>query len=181
MDEDAFPSKDAPLLHKPKPKKSSLKCYPAKISSKKSYQARFSDSSRLYTYQRPPFSLLRSLSYTKDDHDEFGKQALLEGMRIKDLIANAPHDSASGSIKYLLRHGMIDRDELIGIDHFILGKPTRVRKIRKQHAAAVLRKQQELRQGHQDFEDLPSSLSKFAQSSSLKSSENAIVRAAMAA
>ena len=180
MAEYVFPSKGTPLWNKLKPKKSSLKCYPAKQSSKKSYQARFSDSSRLYNYRRPSFSLLRSLSYTKHDNDEFGKDALLEGMRIKNLIANAPHDSASESIMYLLRQGTIDRAELIGIDHFILGKPTRVRMIRKQHAAAVLRKQQELRQGR-CFEDLSSSLGKFAQSSSLKSSQNARVRAAMAA
>ena len=181
MAECIFPNKGAPLWHKPKSIKSPLKCYPAKKSSKKSYRARFSDSSRLHTYERPPFSLLRSQSYTKDDHDKFGKLALLEGLRIKKLIADTPRDSVSESITYLLRRGMIDRDELIGIDHFILGKPTRVRKIRKQHAAAVLRKQQELRQGRQDFEDLPSSLSEFAQLSSRKSTENARVRAAMAA
>ena len=102
-------------------------------------------------------------------------------MRIKDLIADAPQDSASQSIKHLLRRGSLSTDELIGIDHFIFAKPPRVRKMRKDHAAAVLRKQQELRQDRQTTNDLLSSLSKFAQSSSLKSSENARVRAAMAA
>ena len=181
MAECSFPNKGAPLWHKPKSIKSPLKCYPAKKSSKKSYRARFSDSSRLYTYERPPISLMRSQSYTKDDHDKFGKLALLEGLRIKELIADTPHDSASESIKYLLRRGEIDKHELIGIDHFILGKPTRVRKIRKQHAAAVLQKQQELRQDRREYEDLLSSLSEFAQLSSFKSTQNARVRAAMAA
>ena len=170
------PRQDSLLEHWPKPMalKSSLADSSTHNRSKKS-RVRFSDSSWLHTYQRSPISLLRSLSYTKEDNDKFGKLALVDGMLIKDLIADAPQDSASQSIKHLLRRGSLSTDELIGI------KPTRVRKMRKDHAAAVLRKQQELRQDRQTTNDLLSSLSKFAQSSSLKSSENARVRAAMAA
>ena len=156
-----------------------------KIVSNKRRQprsVRFSETSQLHTYQRPPTSVLQSLSYTKTDNDEFRRHALIEAMRIKGLISDAPHDSCSDSVRYLLRNNIIDRDDLIGIDHFVLGAPSRVRKIRKRHAAAVLRKQQELRQGSQTLLDLPSStLGKFAESSSLKSSQNARVRAAMAA
>ncbi len=154
---------------------------PSSGESHKRSRVRFSDSSRLHLYQRPPISVLQSLSYTKADNDEFRRGALLEAMRIKGLIADAPHDSCSDSIRYLLRHNMIDRDDLIGIDHFVLGAPLRVRKMRKRHAAAVLRKQQELRQGSQPIQDLSLTLGKFAQSNSLKSSKNARVRAAMAA
>mmetsp|Transcript_49 Transcript_49/g.70 ORF Transcript_49/g.70 Transcript_49/m.70 type:complete len:197 (-) Transcript_49:98-688(-) len=176
------PRQDSLLEHWPKPMalKSSLADSSTHNRSKKS-RVRFSDSSRLHTYQRSPISLLRSLSYTKEDNDKFGKLALVEGMRIKDLIADAPQDSASQSSKYLLRQGSISTDQLIGIDHYIFGNPKRVRKIRKQHAAAVLLKQQELRQDCQTFDDLLSSLGKFAQSSSLKSSQTGRVRAAMAA
>ena len=84
------------------------------------------------------------MTYTKDDRDEFGKDTLLEGLRIKNLVDTAPPISTAESIKYLLRHDSISRAELIGIEHFILGKPSRVQKIRKHHAAAVLWKQQEL-------------------------------------
>lgn len=152
-------------------------------NSQKRSRVRFADSSQLHTYQRPPISVLQSLSYTKTDNDDFRRHALLEAMRIKGLIADAPHDSSSDSIRYLLRSNMLDRDDLIGIDHFVLGAPLRVRKIRKRHAAAVLRKQQELHQGSQGLqnESLSFSLSKFAESSSIKSSQNARVRAAMAA
>jgi len=131
----------------------------------------FSEASHLHVYERESMYLLRSLTYTKDDRDEFGKDALLEGLRIKNLVDTAPPETTAGSIKYLLRHDSISRAELIGIEHFILGKPSRVQKIRKHHAAAVLWKQQELQ--HQKLEDPALNLGKFAQSSSLKSMQRA--------
>ncbi len=139
----------------------------------------FSETSLLFTYERESKYFLRSLAYTKRDYEKFSKEALLEGLRIKTLIATAPHDSDASSIKYLLRNGIISREEVIGIEHFILGKPSRVPKIRKQHAAAVLWKQQE--QQCQKIEDPALSLGKFAQSSSSKSMQRARSRAAMAA
>ena len=139
----------------------------------------FSETSQLRVYERESKYLLRSLTYTKDDRDEFGKDALLEGLRIKNLVDTAPPISTAESIKYLLRHDSISRAELIGIEHFILGKPSRVQKMRKHHAAAVLWKQQELQ--HQKLEDPALNLGKFAQSSSLKSMQRARIRAAVAA
>ncbi|KAK1733049.1 hypothetical protein QTG54_016187 [Skeletonema marinoi] len=139
----------------------------------------FSEASHLHVYERESMYLLRSLTYTKDDRDEFGKDTLLEGLRIKNLVDTAPPISTAESIKYLLRHDSISRAELIGIEHFILGKPSRVQKIRKHHAAAVLWKQQELQ--HQKLEDPALNLGKFAQSSSLKSMQRARIRAAVAA
>lgn len=139
----------------------------------------FSETSMLYTYERESMYILRSLAYTKEDYDKFSRDALLEGLRIKRLIATAPHDSDASSIKYLLRHGIISREEVIGIEHFILGKPSRVTKTRRSHAAAVLWKQQE--QQSQKIEDPVLSLGKFAQSSSRKSAQRAEICAAMAA
>jgi hypothetical protein len=124
--------------------------------------------------------LLRSLAYTKEERNKFGKDALLEGLRIKKLIAAAPSVSTVESIKYLLRHDMISSAELIGLEHFILGKPSRVLQIRKQHAAAVLWKQHELKQQKPE-EDPVLGLGNFAQSSSLKSTQSARIRAAMTA
>jgi len=154
----------------------------ASISNKRRHHVRsvdFSSSSHLHVYERESMYLLRSLAYTKDDYDVFGKQALLEGFRIKNLIADAPHDSEAKSIKHLLRHDIINKEELIGIEHFILGKPSRVYKTRKHHAAAVLRKQQE--QEDQQLADPALNLGNFARSNSLRSSQKAIIRAAMAA
>ena len=141
----------------------------------------FSETSRLYVHKRESPSLLRSLSYTKKDYDEFGREAMLEGLRIKDIIATAPHDSNAESIKYLLRHGIISKEELLGIEHFTLGKPSAVPKMRKLHAAAVLWKQQEMQ--HHKLEDPVLDLGKFAQSSSLslRTTKSARIRAGRAA
>ena len=149
------------------------RCQPIRLSF------HFSESSQLYVYERETMCLLRSLSYIKEDYEKFTKDALLEGLRIKSLIATAPQDSDAGSIKYLLRNGIISKDEVIGIEHFILGKPSRVRKIRKQHVAAVLTRQQE--QQYLRIEDPALSLGEFAQSSSHRSMQSAEIHTAMAA
>jgi hypothetical protein len=132
----------------------------------------FSETSQLRVYERESKYLLRSLTYTKEDRNRFGKDALLEGLRIKNLVATAPPESTAESIKYLLRHDIISREELVGVENFFLdSKPTAVVKRRKRHAAAVLWKQQELQ--HQKLEDPALNLGKFAQSSSLKSMQRA--------
>jgi hypothetical protein len=141
----------------------------------------FSESSQLIQYERESMSLLRSLAYTKEDRKRFGKDTLLEGIRIKKLIAAAPPESTGESIKYLLRHDIIDSDELIGLEHFVLGKPSKVPQTRKQHAAAVMWKQHELKKQDKLEEDPVLGLGKFAQSSSLRSTQKARIRAAMAA
>ena len=137
----------------------------------------FSESSKLYVYKRESNYLLQSLTYTKEDRNDFGKEALLEGFRIKNLIAAAPHDSDSESIKYLLRQGIISKEELIGIDHFVLG--SNVKRTRERHSAAVLRRQEQ--QHGQQLDDPALKLGEFARSSSLRSSKRARIRAAMAA
>ena len=149
-------------------------------SNKKRHYVRFSESSQLHRYERESVYLLRSLAYTKEDRNEFGREAYLEGLRIRELIRAAPPDSVADSIKYLLRHYIISREEFVGIEHFILGKPSRVVQTRKQHAAAVLWKQHELQ--HEKLEeDVALGLGRFSQSSSFRSSQRARVRAAMAA
>ena len=140
----------------------------------------FSESSQLLFYEREPKYVLRSLSYTKDDRTRFGREALIDGVRIKKLIEAAPTDSTAESIRYLLHHKIINRAELIGMEHFYLDTPMNVLKRRRRHAAAVLRRQQEQQQ-QQNIDDPDLSLSEFAQSSSLRSAKRARIRAAMAA
>jgi len=136
----------------------------------------FSESSKLHVYERESKYLLRSLAYAKEDRKEFGMKAMIEGFRIKNLIAAAPYESEAESIKYLLRQDIINKEELIGIEHFILGNPSNAIKTRERHSAAVLWKQQE--QQEQQLEDPALNLGEFAQSSSLRSSQRARIRAA---
>ena len=151
---------------------------PAVKSIKESHQVRFSEASQLHLYERPPISLLQSLSYSTDDRDKFGMEAILEGNRIQNLIASAPPASATESLKFLLK----ELEKLLAIDNFIMGKPTRVTKIRKRHSAAVLRKQKEVRLQAQTLlqEDAALILGRFAEQNSQKSTQNALGRAAMA-
>mmetsp|Transcript_18111 Transcript_18111/g.28415 ORF Transcript_18111/g.28415 Transcript_18111/m.28415 type:complete len:183 (-) Transcript_18111:60-608(-) len=147
-------------------------------SSKRRNKVSFSESSRLYVYEPYDRNLLKSLSYTKEDYDEFNHDTLADGLRIKNLINAAPQESISESIKYLLRNRNISRSELVGNENCILGKPSGISKIRRQHSAAVLRKQHEQRK--EQLQD-PTNLEKVAQISSVKSAQRARVRAAMAA
>ena len=73
---------------------------------------RFSENSLLYVYHGESKSLLQSLAYSKQDYEKFGKDAVLEGLRIKTRIANAPPESGVESIKHLLSHDFIRKGRL---------------------------------------------------------------------
>lgn len=141
---------------------------------------RFAETSQLYVYERERLSVLRSLSYTDNDRHRFGREAMLDGLRIKILVDEVPLTSVAESMTYLLRHGIIARDEVVGIEHFCYGTPTRVATIRMRHAAAVLRKQQQLLREHK-VEDAALILGMFAQSSSWWCTQSARIRAGIAA
>jgi hypothetical protein len=141
----------------------------------------FSEHSKLHLYERDD-EYLKNLAYTKDDRDEFGAQATLEANRIKDLITTAPPDSVKDSIKYLLQNGIITKDELVGIDHLILGKGKKIVQKRREHSAAVLWKQYEQKQQLKQESEADHStivLGRFAEQSSLKSTRSAIARATL--
>lgn len=139
----------------------------------------FSECSKLHVYEQDDF-YAKNKAYTADDRERFGKDAVRDGMRIKFLIDKAPPENISDSIKYLLRHGIITRGELIGIEHHILGTASSIMKARRHHAAKVLRKQSSLKM--QKLQDDPiKQLGTTAQLSSIQSTQRARVRAAMAA
>jgi hypothetical protein len=138
----------------------------------------FSECSQLHVYEPHDKDLLKSLSYTREEQDAFGLESALDGLRIKNLIETAPPESVTESIKYLLRNRIITRGELVGVENYILSKPSRVFKLRRDHSAAVLQQQHEQRK--QKLQD-PTNLGKVAQISSIKSTQVARVRAAMAA
>ncbi len=130
----------------------------------KSNTVRFSDASQLYVYERHSISLLRSLAYKQEDRDEFGKDALAEGLRIKNLIAMTQCDSTAESLKFLLQENLLSKAELVGIENFFHGKSARAAKVRKQHSNAVLKRQ--LEQCRHNLDNRVIDLSKFAQKSS---------------
>eukprot|EP00984_Skeletonema_dohrnii_P021347 scaffold10642_cov155-Skeletonema_dohrnii-CCMP3373.AAC.14 len=168
--------------------KSLLEDWPRRASSKETDQDQavvsesqsgvsFSEFSTLRVYDDLNYLYARKKAYSKKDREIFGAQAMMETKRIKHLIINSPPASVGESIKYVLKNGIITRDELVGIDHLVLGKPTDVLQVRRDHMAAVLRKQNE--QQPQGEEDSWIGLGKFAEQSSLKSTHHAIARAAL--
>jgi len=142
----------------------------------------FSECSQLHVYEQDDF-YAKNKAYTADDRQRFGKDAARDGMRIKFLIDKAPPENITDSIKYLLRHGIITRGELVGIEHHILGTASSIMKTRRHHAAKVLRKQFSLKMQKQKLQehDPVKQLGTAAQLSSIQSTQRARVRAAMAA
>mmetsp|Transcript_21514 Transcript_21514/g.32546 ORF Transcript_21514/g.32546 Transcript_21514/m.32546 type:complete len:193 (+) Transcript_21514:172-750(+) len=150
-------------------------------SSKSQSGVNFSDFSTLHVYDDLDYLYLKKKAYSQKDREVFSARAMMEAIRIKNLIFNSPPVSVKESIKYLLKNNIISRDELIGIDHLIAGRRTDALHVRRDHMAAVLRKQQELRrhQPQQEEDSLIIELGRFSEQSSLRSTHYAIARATL--
>jgi hypothetical protein len=147
-------------------------------SSKSQSGVHFSEFSTLRVYDDLDYLCLKK-AYSKEDREIFGAQAMIEADRIKNLIINSPPASVKESVKYLLKNNIITREELVGIDHLILRRRTRVSQVRRNHMTAVLRKQSEQLLIPPREEDSLIDLGKFAEQSSLKSTHAAMARATL--
>eukprot|EP00984_Skeletonema_dohrnii_P032386 scaffold26473_cov138-Skeletonema_dohrnii-CCMP3373.AAC.7 len=155
-------------------------------SSKSQSGVNFSDFSTLHVYDDLDYLYLKKKAYSQEDRKIFGAQAMIEADRINNLIINSPPVSVKESVKYLLKNNIITREELVGMDQLILHRRARVLQVRRNHMAAVLRKQNELLQQQPVLEgdsliDLINliDLGKFAEQSSLNSTHSAIARATL--
>ena len=155
----------------------------ASTCAKHARTVHFSGTSQLYVYERESMSLLQRFAYKEQDRRRFSREAMQDGLLIKILVLvdESPCTSVGESMTYLLRHGIIEREEVVGIEHFCLGIPSsHVALIRRRHAAAVLRKQHQLLHLHEqevENEDAALILREFAHSSSLRSTKQARIRA----
>ena len=164
-----------------------LEDWPRRASSLEAAQlsVQISESSMLYVYHDDDL-YSKNKAYSRQDRQIFEAQAMIEANRIKNLIYTSPPASVKESVKYVLQNNIVTRDEIVGIEHLILGgRRTSVSVERRDHMMAVLWKQEELRQLQQHpqpqvEEDSLIALSKFAEQSSLKSTHSAIVRATLA-
>ena len=141
----------------------------------------FSEFSSLCVYENVEDLYLKKKAYSQEDREVFSARAMMEAIRIKNLIFNSPPVSVKDSIKYLLKNNIISRDELIGIDHLIAGRRTDALHVRRDHMAAVLQKQQEQRRHQPQLEEdsLIIELGRFSEQSSLRSTHYAIARATL--
>ncbi len=146
----------------------------------------FSEFSTLRVYDDLDDHYRKTKAYSKKDYEAFGAQAMKEAHRLRQLIYRSPPASLKESVKYVLRNNIITSDELVGLDHLVLGKRCGVMKVRRDHMTAVLWKQLEQRRRreyHQvqkvEEDSLIDLLGKCAEKSSLKSTQSAIARATL--
>lgn len=144
----------------------------------------FSERSSMYVY-RPDPSYVLNKSYTKEERRGFSTEALTEAIRIKKLVLSTPGASTKDSFKFLLKNDVITLEEIVGIEHLVLGKSaSKLLKERQDHAKAVLMKQcqQRMEEGKSKLQDdSMTKLGEFSASRSMKSVKRARIRAAMAA
>jgi len=148
-------------------------------SSSNSYkEVTFSEYSSLHVYQVGPIE--RQKSYTSAERKSFQIDAFREATRIQSLIASCPYEGGE-AIRYLLNFGLINPEELVGIENLICGRSSskKVAKERYLHTALVLEKQRELRDMNEM--NFAQKLAATAVTRSLKSVEKARFRAALAA
>lgn len=150
----SFRSSDPPLHSKPSTERTSgidlIEDWPHNVLDNVQKENReaeckrvtFSDSAacRIYPIIH---SYESSKSYTKSDQKGFGRSTLVQAARIKKIISSvATHDSEDTKMSRLLHNG-INIEDIMGIEHIVLGtSPSVVAKSRQRHAQAILLEQE---------------------------------------
>ena len=119
-------------------------------------------------------------SYTSADRRSFRAEAAQDGLRIQDLVSSCPGNTKTPhAIQHLMKNGVLSREELVGIEHYITKDgPVRLMYERRAHAAVVLKAQKQLLQKSEDIVD---KLARVSAASSTRSFQKARSRAALAA
>jgi hypothetical protein len=142
-------------------------------------QVTFSPYSTMRLYKCPAADRSKK-SYTSADRRSFRAEAAQDGLRIQDLVSSCPDNTKTAhAIKHLMKNGVLSREELLGIEHYITKEgPVRLMYERRAHAAVVLKAQKQLLQKSEDIVD---KLARVSAESSSKSLQKARLRAALAA
>jgi len=146
-------------------------------------KVKFSERSIMHVYLPDPL-YLKNKSYSKSDRKDFSTETLLEAIRIKRLVKATPGTSTKDSFKSLLKNNIISLEEIVGIEHLVLGKSARkLAKERQDHSRAVLMEQRRQHQVETMMQegDCTRKLGEFSASRTVGSSRRARIRAAMAA
>ena len=145
----------------------------------------FSDTSTLFVYNDVDYLHQKMKAYNDGELHTFEVKAMTDVHKIKLLIVGCQQNSVVESIMFLVKNDIITRDELVGLDHLILGTSSSVMQVRgHDHMSAVLRKQHEQQRFtlrskfdvEEEFDPVMD-LAKCAQRSSLCSRDQGIVRA----
>jgi len=146
------------------------------ISSSTSHKVvSFSPHSRLHVYLVDEDERLKS--YSSSEQKLFQAHTLYDAFRIKELIQSCPYEGGN-AIRYLIGRNLIGPEDLLGIEHLIIGA-AKISKERRIHTRLVVEKQKELHENN--YNNFEQKLADVAAARSLKSFEKARVRAALAA
>ncbi|KAL7490315.1 hypothetical protein ACHAW6_016081 [Cyclotella cf. meneghiniana] len=107
----------------------------------------------------------------------FQSQTLYNAFRIQELMQSCPYEGGN-AIRYLVERNVIGPEDLLGIEHLIVGA-AKISKERRSHTRLVIEKQKELSENNHS--NIEQELADVAAARSLKSFEKARVRAALAA
>ncbi len=110
----------------------------------------FSERSTMYLYHLDQ-QYNHAKSYSKEDYKFFGRNSLLEAVRIKKLVLSTPSGaSTKESVLYLLENNVLSPEEILGIEHLVLCNLSMRMQERRDHVRAVLSEQRRIRRLERD-------------------------------
>lgn len=153
----------------------------------------FSERSSMQMYYPDP-CYRRDKAYSKAEQQSFSSEALQDAIRIKTMVmsSNKATSNPRASFKHLIKNKCISLEEIIGIEHLVLGKSAaKLVEERQAHARAVLFEQHRMLRKQSSKMPLPAhnalsskiekKLGEVSAQRSRKSAKRARIRAAMAA
>jgi hypothetical protein len=118
-------------------------------------------------------------AYSSDDFDMFKAEAARDARKVFDLISKFPLSTGS-AIQSVLGLGLLQQEELVGLEHLITPRVVLDHmKGRNSHAALILRAQEILRERDVSDDEFHSKLAKVVISSSSRHVEKAKLKAKM--
>jgi len=151
----------------------------------------FSERSSMQMYYPDP-CYRRDKAYSKAEQQSFSSEALQDAIRIKTMVmSNMATSNPRASFKHLIKNKCISLEEIIGIEHLVLGKSaSKLIEERQAHARAVLFEQHRMLRkkskmplpAHNAMSSkIEKKLGEISAQRSRKSAKRARIRAAMAA
>ena len=150
--EDARPREDPPKRSSSVPPKSRRQPSPVDSEEWRTQSepilrptVRFADRSDLFVYDYCP-TYRQTKSYTPMDKKIFQETMIAESKRLKKLMVATKKSSAKDAMKHLLQNSTVSIDEIVGLEHMVLGKstPSRAKKERFDHSREILAMSREM-------------------------------------
>lgn len=147
----------------------------SRLTRTRSPRVTFSKLSSVQIYPHDP-TVIRDMSYTKDERKAFCNEAVAECLRIRQLLHSTPGGFNKDSFKCLIKNKLVSMEDIVGIDHMVLGKSASLIKERQEHVRSVVSAQYDISMNDCDSAE---KLAAFCASRSSRAVKRARVRAAL--